>query len=129
MGHCISVYLIKREELRNESIDNIIDGETLNIKFTQLGGNILATTYIPNVKEFREGKTITKISTDYFGGMGDQSANLWVNSEFIYDKCDEYDNISPINYVLRMMGVIRNGSNDEFDTIGLGNYRSNDDFK
>ena len=61
--------------------------------------------------------------------MGDQSANLWVNSEFIYDKCDEYDNISPINYVLRMMGVIRNGSNDEFDTIGLGNYRSNDDFK
>jgi len=43
MGHCISVYLIKREELRNEFIDNIIDGETLNIKFTQLGGNILAT--------------------------------------------------------------------------------------
>ena len=31
MGHCISVYLIKREELRNESIDNIIDGETLNM--------------------------------------------------------------------------------------------------
>jgi len=28
-----------------------------------------------------------------------------------------------------MMGVVRNTGYDEFDTIGLGNYRSNQDFK
>jgi len=36
----------------------------------------------------------------------------------------------PINEALKMMGgVERKSGMDEFDTIGLGRYRTNEDFK
>ena len=130
MSHCISVFLIRKEELRDNKIESILGDKTLEIKFKELEGNILATTNIPNIKEFGINKTIAKIETDYFGGSGNQSAKLFVNNKKVYDKSDEQDYLSrPINDVLREMGVKRTSSKDEFDTIGLGNYRKNKDFE
>lgn len=129
MSHSISVYLVRKEELRNNKIETILEHKLLEIKFKELGSNILATTKIPNIREFGVNKTIAKIETDYFGGSGYQTAKLFVNNKKTYDKSDEQDwSIKPINDVLKEMGVKRTGLQDEFDTIGLGRYRKNEDF-
>jgi len=129
MSHSISVYLIRKEEIRDSKIETILEDKSLGIQFKELGSNILATTRIPNIKEFGINKTIAKIETDYFGGSGNQSAKLFVNNKKVYDKSDEQDwSVKPINDVLKEMGVQRISGQDEFDTIGLGNYRTNMDF-
>jgi hypothetical protein len=129
MSHSISIYLIRKEDLRDSKLESILEDKKIGIKFKELGSNILATTRIPNIKEFGINKTIAKIETDYFGGSGNQSAKLFVNNEKVYDKSDEQDwSAKPINDVLKEMGVQRISGQDEFDTIGLGNYRTNMDF-
>lgn len=128
MSHNIRVYLLKREEIRNEKLDSILDDKKSKIKFTELGEGILATTKLS--KNFMTDKTVAEISTDYFGGMGDQSASLYVNGKLSFSASDQIDPSSePINEVLRLMGVKKKGNMDEFDTIGLGKYRANRDFK
>jgi hypothetical protein len=127
--HSISVYLIRKEEIRGEKIDSVLEGSQSHIKWTELGANILATTRIPNIRDFGQDKTIAKIETDYFGGSGNQSAKLFINNEKVYDKSDEQDwSLTPINDVLKQMDIISNQGMDEFDTIGLGKYRKNEDF-
>jgi|ERR1035437_3989943 hypothetical protein len=130
MGHCISVYLINKSELRNDKIDSVIDGKITDsdIIWTELKSGILATPYIPNIREYGKDKIIAKIETDYFGGGGDQSAKLFINNKKEYDKDDSRSQEEPINTVLRMMGIVAKPEMDEFDTIGLGSYRHNGDF-
>lgn len=130
MSHCISIYLINKSELRDEKINSVInDSEKFNINWTELDEGLLATTHIPNIRKFGENKTIASISTDYFGGMGNQSAKVFVNNEKVFDEDDEFDyKIRPINSALKLLGVERKDGMDEFDTIGLGKYRHNDDF-
>lgn len=129
MSHSISVYLIRKEEIRDSKIETILENKNIGIKFKELGSNILATTQIPNIKEFGINKTIAKIETDYFGGSGNQSAKLFINNKKVYDKSDEQDwSVKPINDVLKLMGIQRISNQDEFDTIGLGKYRTNKDF-
>lgn len=129
--HSINVFLLKKEELRNEKIDSLIESDELSkIKFTQLNEGILATTFIPNLEEFKKNKTIAKIITDYFGGYGYQKATLFVNGKSVYSKSNEYDfGSSPINDVLKKIGVICKNGMDEFDTIELGSFRKNEDFE
>ena len=131
MGHCISVYLIRKSELRDDKIDSVINGEeSQEIKWTELKENILATTNIPNIRKFGKNKTIASITTDYFGGPGEQSAKLFINNKKVLDEDDTFDSsLSPINSALKMMDVDKKGGFDEFDTIGLGKYRSNYDFQ
>lgn len=131
MGHCISVYLMCKSDLRNEKIDSIVDGKSKNdISWVELGEGIISACDIPNIVEYRKGKTIASIETDYFSGGGYQSAKLFVDNKKVYDDSSEFTwKNEPINTVLRMMGVTAKTNLDEFDTIGLGNYRSNEDFK
>jgi len=130
MGHCISVFLLRKEELRNSKLETILEDKTQNqIRFTELDGGVLATTNIPNIKEFGKDKTIAKIETDYFAGPGYQSAKLFVNNKRVYNESDEFNfGVNPINDVLKLMGVEPITGMDLFDTIGLGKYRSNSDF-
>lgn len=130
MSHCISIYLIKKSELREEKIDSVLnDSKNSNINWTELNEGILATTRIPNIRKFGEDKIIASISTDYFGGFGNQTAKVFVNNEKILDQNDEIDwKLRPINSALKLLGVERKNGMDEFDTIGLGKYRSNNDF-
>jgi hypothetical protein len=131
MGHSISIFILRKEELRDSKLETILEGKTQNqINFTELGGDILATTHIPNIKEFGKDKTIAKIETDYFGGSGFQSAKLFINNKRVYNESDEFNfGVNPINDVLKLMNVKCNSGMDLFDTIGLGRYRSNRDFK
>jgi hypothetical protein len=128
MSHCISIYLINKKEIRDHKIGEVLlDYESQKINWVELGSNLLATTYIPKIREFGVDKTIAKITTDYFGGFGEQTARLFINNEEVMDLDDSCPN--PINTVLREMGVIKSTFKDEFDTIGLGNFRSNSDFE
>jgi hypothetical protein len=131
MGHCIDVYLMNKSEIRDEKISNILDSSSAqDIKWTELKEGIVATTHIPNVRAFGKNKTIAKISTDYFGGSGHQEAKLFVNNKKEYDESSEHDYmVTPINDVLQMLGVSKKDGHDEFDTIGLSNFRSNEYFK
>jgi hypothetical protein len=131
MGHCISVYLMNKSELRNDKIDNILSDKekTSSIVWTELDQGIVATTHIPNIREYGKERTISYISTDYFGGAGHQEAKLFVNNKKEYDKSSEFDwSERPINTVLKKMGIKAKDGMDEFDTIGLSNFRSNQDF-
>jgi len=130
MWHCISVFLLRKEELRNSKLETILEDKTQNqIKFTELDGGVLATTNIPNIREFGKDKTIAKIETDYFGGSGHQSAKLFIENKRVYNESDEFNfGVNPINDVLKLMGVEPKPGMDRFDTIGLGKYRSNSDF-
>lgn len=81
MGHCISIYLMNKSELRDEKINSVLENKKnqKEINWTELSEGILATTHIPNIREFGKDKTIAKVSTDYFGGSGHQEAKLFVN--------------------------------------------------
>lgn len=131
MGHCISIYVINKSELRKDKINKVLSDKNINqeIFWTELKKGILATTYIPNIRDFGKDKTVGVISTDYFGGSGHQEAKLFVNNKKEYDNSSESDwSFRPINSVLKMMGVVSEIGMDEFDTIGLSNFRSNQDF-
>ena len=128
MGHCISVYLINKSDLRDDKINSIIDDvENSNeIKWVELNEKILVTTRIPNIREFGKNKTIASITTDYFGGPGNQSAKVFLNNKKILEQDDELDwKLKPINSALKLLGVEKKSGMDEFDTVGLGKYRSN----
>jgi hypothetical protein len=131
MGHCISIYVINKSELRDEKISNILDNSksSSKISWTELKEGLIATTDIPNIRDFGKDKTVALLSTDYFGGSGHQEAKLFVNNKKEYDESSETNyKVSPINDVLKMMGVSKKDGQDEFDTIGLSRFRSNRDF-
>ena len=122
---------MNKSELREEKIKSLLDNsKSSKIIWTELKEGLIATTDIPNIREFGKDKTVVKISTDYFGGAGEQEAKLFVNNKKEYDKSSEFNSSErPINTVLKMIGISRKEGMDEFDTIGLGNFRSNRDFK
>lgn len=66
--------------------------------------------------------TYAIILTDYFGGIGTQYANVYLN-DTMADK-----NIRTINHALAYLGVKPQPGLDEFDTVRLSNYRSNPDY-
>ena len=128
--HAISVYLLRKEDIRDEKISQVLDNKSQSLKYTELNCGIIAMTSIPNLKEFGKNKTIAKVSTNYFGGPGEQSAKLIIDNKTVYNKNDDGNwSIQPINHVLKEMGVKKTTGMDEFDTIGLGRYRTNEDFK
>jgi hypothetical protein len=58
------------------------------------------------------------IETDYFGGAGDQWALVYRGA------CLASERITQISPALKFLGVKHQDGIDEFDTVGLGNYRS-----
>ncbi len=74
--------------------------------------------------ELANGRPFALIETDYFGGRGTQSAAVYhADTELL----GPTNNSSAINDALRRIGVTRNGAQDEFDTVGLGDHRHWDD--
>jgi hypothetical protein len=69
----------------------------------------------------RRSPCFALIQTDYFGGIGGQWACAYTGARL------DSDANASINSVLRMLGVVRRGDLDEFDTIGLGAHRTSPD--
>lgn len=69
------------------------------------------------------------VATEYFGGRGSQEAQVWEAGTMTMSMCDseqapaQWPN-SPISRALRHLGVTAVDGCDEFDTLGLGRWRS-----
>jgi hypothetical protein len=68
---------------------------------------------------------IAYIETEYWGGMGAQSAVAWSEGKVVVEP--KTADGGPINEALRALGIDKGTEHDEFDAIGLGQYRSMDD--
>ena len=79
------------------------------------------------------------IETEYFGGSGAQISEAWYNGERIIGPLISFDGIenpkipsgavlveNSINEILKTIGVYKHEGKDEFDSVRLGWYRSND---
>ncbi len=94
------------------------------INWTPLKNGAYATTtdLTPFLVRFSPALFIT---TDYFGGLGEQTATFYHSAGKFEEMVNDF---GPINQGLKKLGIQRQDLLDEFDTIGLGNYRSNQDF-
>ncbi len=110
--HAILAYVCKEEELKVK-----------DVPYVRLPhGFVLFTDHnYGNCTEVSDN--IALISTDYFGGLGEQSAKLWLEGFQVEVK----DKERPINEALKKLGVVAEMDLDEFDTIRLGYYRSIED--
>lgn len=133
--HSINIILFNEDQLRNSKIDSIVDNQSnplIKIKHKRLPKGIIA---LPEIsvgkmsKYFENGFRFVLAETDYFGGAGEQSAEIFEisdgKSKSISGIIDGYH---PINEALKKIGVQRESGMDEFDTIDLGKYRTNNDF-
>lgn len=73
------------------------------------------------------------IETEYHGGTGTQRAIVWLNgaeAATLPATSDESadSRLWPINRALVMLGVQRTGDADEFETLGLGKHRREEDW-
>ena len=75
-----------------------------------------------------KGGGLAYIETEYFGGTGGQSATAFVDGQQVMAPQTARGGAGPINQALRRIGVARTEA-DEFDTIGLGERRSMDDYE
>ncbi|HEV7689848.1 MAG TPA: hypothetical protein VGO52_03455 [Hyphomonadaceae bacterium] len=74
------------------------------------------------------GAMLAYVETEYFGGTGSQSAVAFVDGRQVFAPARSKGAGGPINGALRAIGVQRMGSDDEFDTIGLGARRTMEDY-
>ncbi len=63
------------------------------------------------------------VETEYFGGVGAQWATVYRDGQRMMPPTE-----GGINQALEMIGVVPADGNDAFDTIGLGKYRSFEQF-
>lgn len=82
-----------------------------------------------------QGSAVAYLETEYFGGVGEQSAILWKGGELVLgpltmdrSKSSRPRSLWPINAALRGLGVDAGGSRglDEFEAFGLMDYRSHE---
>lgn len=75
------------------------------------------------------GGGLAYVETEYFGGTGEQSAMAFVDGREAMAPQRSRGGGGPINQALRRIGVTRSVADDEFDTIGLGERRSMEDYE
>ncbi len=82
-----------------------------------------------------QGAAVAYLETEYFGGVGEQSAVLWKGGQLVLGPltmeitmASRPRSLWPINAALRGLGVNAEGSPfaDEFEAFGLAAYRSHD---
>jgi len=89
------------------------------------GFQFLTPKIIQVLVRFSEGTRIGYFETDYFGGAGDQGAVLARDGSIVWGPKMGDDSI---NEILRAMAVEKADNADEFAAIGLGRFRSNQDW-
>ncbi len=74
------------------------------------------------------GGALAYVETEYFGGTGGQSAMAYVDGAVKMEPA-RAEWAGPINQALRRIGVVPEGEKDAFDTIGLGERRTMEDYE
>lgn len=101
--------------------------------YEELGGDGEVDTFYrlaPGVEEWAQRisqhSIVAYIEAEYFGGVGGQSTVAWSNGSRVLGPIQAQD---AINQSLRLLGVsAADIAGDEFDAVGLGAYRSTDDW-
>jgi hypothetical protein len=100
------------------------------------GFSHLSAALVQAIVEATRSGPLAYVETDYFGGIGRQSAIAWNKGRLevgpLTTETAGSDNAYPapplsegaINQALRYLGVWRQNGQDEFDMLGLGRYRS-----
>jgi len=70
----------------------------------------------------KENPVFSIITTDYFSGIGNQYANVYIKETLADSK------IKTINQALSFLGVKKKSGMDEFDSVGLSNHRSEPEY-
>lgn len=65
------------------------------------------------------------VEAEFFGGAGGQGAVAWARGEQLLAPTHE---AAAINIALRLLGVLRGNSRDEFEAIGLPRHRQTNDW-
>lgn len=122
MSHCISVLLLRKIDVQNE---------LKNMSYADLEGGIIAVEKSYGTFLRTTNIKYLDICTDYFGGVGEQSCEIFIPELNIGKRYPDIEMLEcdSINDGLRRLGIIKNSDQDEFDNVGLGNYRGNNDFK
>eukprot|EP00112_Aurelia_sp_Birch-Aquarium-sp1_P007377 Seg18025.1 transcript_id=Seg18025.1/GoldUCD/mRNA.D3Y31 product="hypothetical protein" protein_id=Seg18025.1/GoldUCD/D3Y31 len=87
----------------------------------------LSEALIDGLKELSRSCKVAYVETDYFGGQGSQGAVVYDEGECVYGPVENDER--PISDALKLLGVeTREGEYDEFEAVGLCQYRDNDDW-
>lgn len=111
MSHCIHTIIFPEKELKDKNLPHVSLKSGGLVMMTESNAHLITWDMFPEYIE---------VNTDYFGGIGEQSCIYYKRGEFP-------KNLQSINEGLILLGVKKESGMDEFDTVGLGNYRSNED--
>jgi len=150
MGHIING-IITSFKYEGDLPNVILVGNYHLIPFeNEYGKNYIEQTLKPYEELTKETRKILKelsfkgkcayIETEYFGGSGVQISEAWENGQRIIGPLISFDGSQnykmpegativedSINETLRTIGIFKHEGKDEFDSVRLGDYRSNDD--
>lgn len=129
--------LLMRDDLLDQ-LETTHSGLPTNLGDAKLDLPNLDTTFAALACELSAFSKIAYVETDFFGGIGRQSAVLWDEGLIVFGPKTESSNsrsgpptpeslaASPINSVLRQLGARKKGQIDEFAGVGLNRIRSMD---
>jgi len=78
------------------------------------------------ITQLSQAERVAYVEAEYFGGTGTQVAAVWDGGRLIWGP--EHGQLSPINHALRLLGVRRTPTQDEFECAGLNRYRHLEDW-
>lgn len=137
MSHNIFGYIVKREDFSKRFLEmvphrDLKQGFVFIPDSQELIDNFLWISKKKEISElevvasFSEDQCAAWVETDYFGGMGEQGASI-----FLKGAVEHFP--ENINGALKLLGVSKEPGNDLFDSVGLGDFRHNheiiDDFR
>ena len=124
--HCVNIFVLRTQE--NIDLPNARHGEYLlvpiheetfrRMKISDHDSQISLLAKLLASKS--ETGIVARCETDYFGGVGEQAASIWGAGGMI-------ESFDSINQALKKICVTRMDNMDEFDTVGIGRYRTNED--
>ena len=151
MGHCIDAFLGHNERmislsqawrrspiqlsqglsmlfLTSELYDEIMAKYDKGVKFNNF--TLLNSAIMSVLEEHSQRGKLAYIETDYAGGAGTQAAVLYENGrqKFPPIYTEDFKTWAPsderaINIILKELGVQKLNGKDEFESIGLGDFR------
>jgi hypothetical protein len=77
------------------------------------------------LKEASKDEALVYVETEYFGGDGGQGAIVAHRGDIFFGPAE---GDGSINAALRLLEAKKDGAHDEFDAVGLGRFRSNEDW-
>ncbi|MDO0930148.1 hypothetical protein QQY24_34385 [Streptomyces sp. TG1A-8] len=116
--------------MTDEVFDAVTDGsDGRDLGFWRLPGG-----FDTLLAQWSAAGPIAYVEAEYFGGVGEQRAAVWADGALALGPLDEPTKkrfsraVSPISQALRRLGARRSLGEDEYEAVGLGRHRSNEDW-